>query len=219
MQRTGANRAYRALAETWENTVHAAMSTFRNPLSSISLFVLLDLLGAKEPQVPSYFKTTHWAYESMAALETRLRLLGQFKSSPNHASKRAISTKRSKARGQKRAEPIFLTEPNKLQAQHGGSWLGGMIGDDHVPFMARGVEVLHLIPSPFPPQWHHMDDDGEHLDMDTVEDWTKLVVAFAAEWLELEGCLDTSPTTRDAIQKEHVVEQLHERESQDRTEL
>jgi hypothetical protein len=26
--------------------------------------------------------------------------------------------------------------------------------------------------------------------MDTVEDWTKLVMAFTAEWMELEGFFD-----------------------------
>ena len=62
-----------------------------------------------------------------------------------------------------------------------------MIQDDHVPFMARGVEVLHLIPYPFPHVWHEPEDDGEHLDLDTVEDWARLVTAFVAEWMDLEG--------------------------------
>jgi hypothetical protein len=39
----------------------------------------------------------------------------------------------------------------------------------------------------FPSVWHSLDDDGEHLDLDTVEDWSILVTAFAAEWMELEG--------------------------------
>ena len=62
-----------------------------------------------------------------------------------------------------------------------------MIEDDHVPFMARGVEVLHLIPMPFPVVWHEIGDDGEHLDLDTCGDWAVLVTAFMAEWMELEG--------------------------------
>ena len=32
-----------------------------------------------------------------------------------------------------------------------------------------------------------MTDDGEHLDLDTVEDWAMLVTAFVAEWMDLEG--------------------------------
>lgn len=62
--------------------------------------------------------------------------------------------------------------------------------DDHIPFMARGVEVLHIIPNPFPDVWHNMrgiPDDGEHLDAATMEDWAKMVIAFIGEWMELEG--------------------------------
>ena len=44
------------------------MSAYRSPLQSISLFVLLDLLGAKGPTIPSYFLPTHWAYRNMAML-------------------------------------------------------------------------------------------------------------------------------------------------------
>jgi glutaminyl-peptide cyclotransferase len=53
--------------------------------------------------------------------------------------------------------------------------------------MARGVEVLHIIPTPFPRVWHTMADDGEHLDMPTVEDWARIVTAFVGEWMDLEG--------------------------------
>lgn len=167
----------RALAEEWEGTMHPAWSTYSSPISSIDLFVLLDLLGSANPRVPSYFKTTHWAYKHMADVERRLRKLRKFKSSPNHSSKRSA--------GQERAqEPMFLHESNKGDTDR---WLGGMIGDDHEPFLARGVEILHIITHPFPVVWHKIEDDGEHLDIDTVEDWAMLTTAFAAEWLELEG--------------------------------
>jgi glutaminyl-peptide cyclotransferase len=165
------------------------MSTYRTPLDSIDLFVLLDLLGASGPRVPSYFKTTHWAYKNMAEVERRLRELGLFKSSPNHASKMA------KRKNKKpRAEPYFLYDSNKVD----NTFIGGFIEDDHVPFMARGVEILHMIPTPFPHVWHDMADDGEHLDMDVVEDWTRLVTAFAAEWMDLEGHFDVKPQKRAA---------------------
>jgi glutaminyl-peptide cyclotransferase len=166
------------------------MSTFRTPLSSISLFVLLDLLGSKNPTVPSYFKTTHWAYKAMATIESRLRSLGLFKSSPNHPTKHVEpqnpAKKRSKNAHSRLKEPAFLVDADKTDDRYKG-W---MMQDDHVPFMQRGVEILHLIPSPFPRVWHTLDDDGEHLDMPTVEDWTKLVTAFAAEWLDLDGFFD-----------------------------
>lgn len=173
----------RALAEEWEGTYYSAMSTYSTPLASIDLFVLLDLLGAPPQRVPSYYKTTHWAYKHMATLESRLRDSGIFKSSPNHHSKR------SNENGPRKQEQVFLHEADKADSDH---WIGGAIGDDHVPFLARGVEVLHLIPSPFPKVWHRITDDGEHLDVDVVEDWAVLTTAFAAEWMDLEGYLDAA---------------------------
>jgi glutaminyl-peptide cyclotransferase len=167
----------RSLAESWENTYHSAASTYHNPLASIHLFLLLDLLGSKDPQIPSYFKTTHWAYKSMSDLEGRLRQNQQFKSSPNHPKKRS-SAERSLA-----PERRFLYDYNK----DNDIFMSMMVSDDHLPFMARGVEVLHIIPTPFPAVWHQITDDGEHLDIDTVEDWALLVTAFAGEWLDLEG--------------------------------
>ncbi|KAL5373859.1 hypothetical protein DPSP01_012394 [Paraphaeosphaeria sporulosa] len=177
----------RALAEEWENTFNPAASTYKTPLDSIDLFVLLDLLGSRGPTVPSFYKTTHWAYKHMAQIEHRLRDLGLFKSSPNHPLK--IAKRKNK---NKRKEPLFLNEA----AKENGDFYGGYIADDHLPFLARGVEVLHIIPSPFPHVWHDITDDGKHLDMDTVEDWARLVTAFAAEWMDLEGFFDvqTRPT-------------------------
>ncbi|CRG88137.1 hypothetical protein PISL3812_05164 [Talaromyces islandicus] len=173
----------RSLAETWEHTYHPAMSQFRTELSSITLFVLLDLLGAKSPTILSHFPTTHWAYQNMGKLEGRLRDLQQFKSSPSQA---------------KRSEQKWLIDAEtdeRFITSRGG------ISDDHLPFMHRGVEILHLIDfkteTGFPNVWHTLDDDGEHLDAATVEDWSTLVTAFAAEWMELDGYFET-PATRSA---------------------
>lgn len=68
--------------------------------------------------------------------------------------------------------------------------------------MAKGVEILHLIPLQFPAVWHRIEDDGEHLDGPTVEDWAMLTTAFAAEWLELEGFFDTpNPSPEEGNEK------------------
>lgn len=197
----------RSLAEEWERTMHPSQSTYQTPLGAIDLFVLLDLLGAKNPSVPSYFKTTHWAYQAMADVESRIRGVQRFKSSPNHPSKRHIheidpdKDADKPGSGKPRREPAFLSEASKKDTDR---WYGGFVEDDHVPFMARGVEILHLIPAPFPHVWHTMDDDGEHLDLDTVEDWATLTTAFAAEWLDLDGFFDgeagAAPDTVDKRQ-------------------
>lgn len=145
------------------------MSTYHTALNSITLFLLLDLLGTAKPHVPSYFKTTHWAYQHLAAIELRLRTLGIMQSG---------------------ADSIFLPESKKAASQFNSAW---GVQDDHIPFMARGVEVLHVIPSPFPHVWHTMADDGEHLDSATVEDWARMVTAFVGEWMDLEGYFPTPP--------------------------
>lgn len=121
-----------------------------------------------------------------------MREKGLFKSSPNHPSKLA------KRDNKKRAEQYFLTEIDKKPESY---WMGGAIEDDHIPFMARGVEVLHMIPAPFPHQWHNMADDGAHLHMDSVEDWTRLVTAFTAEWMELEGHFEHKAEKRAASEE------------------
>jgi len=153
---------HRSLAEEWESTPHAALSTHRNALSSINLFLLLDLLGAPKPNIPSYFQTTHWAYQAMSDIEARLRTLGELSSE---------------------TEQAFLPDNSDDKLFHAG-W---GVQDDHIPFMARGVEILHIIPTPFPWVWHKSEDDGEHLDLPTVEDWAKIVTAFVGEWMDLEG--------------------------------
>jgi glutaminyl-peptide cyclotransferase len=158
----------RSLAEEWEHEFHPAFSTHKNRLESIDLFLLLDLLGAQDPSVPSYFKTTHWAYQRMAQLEQRLRQLDLFKSGK---------------------DTTWFPDRDK-SSDAGEVFLSHMMQDDHIPFMARGVEVLHLIPARYPAVWHQIEDDGEHLHMSTVEDWATLTAAFAAEWLELDGFID-----------------------------
>ncbi|KAJ5142850.1 uncharacterized protein N7515_001637 [Penicillium bovifimosum] len=163
----------RALATHWDDQVYPAMSEFKTPLSSISLFVLLDLLGAKSPSIQSYYETTHWAYKNLGALEGRFKSLKQFKSAS--------------------ADRWFI---DAAKDERNLKSFGG-IQDDHLPFLAKGVEVLHLIDyapfKGFPSVWHTLDDDGEHLDMDTVEDWSMLITAFVAEWMELEGYFDQPP--------------------------
>ena len=163
----------KSLAASMESTYHPALSTYHNALSTIHLFVLLDLLGSRNPKIPSYFKVTHWAYKKMADLEKRLR---------NHSLLDSSGA------------PWFY-DVDKSNDR----WMGGMVGDDHVPFMARGVDVLHLIPSPFPPVWHKMSDDGKHLDMDTTEDWAVLVTAFAAEWMDLGSYMGVKPDHKRAL--------------------
>ena len=46
----------------------------------------------------------------------------------------------------------------------------GRIEDDHIPFLERGVPILHLITTPFPSVWHRDTDDAAHITWDSVHD-------------------------------------------------
>ncbi|KAH6657764.1 hypothetical protein BKA67DRAFT_556264 [Truncatella angustata] len=162
----------RALAETWDSQRYPSMSAYQTPIQAINMFLLVDLLGAPNPNIPSYFESTHWAYQAMAKIEHRMRVVGLLQTTS--------------------AKPWF-SESKKVPNQFNR----GYIEDDHIPFLIRGVPILHIIPTPFPKVWHNMDDDGEHLDIETVNDWAKIVTGFAAEWMELEGFME-SP--RQALQ-------------------
>ncbi|KAK9461403.1 peptidase family M28-domain-containing protein [Lipomyces oligophaga] len=63
------------------------------------------------------------------------------------------------------------------------------IEDDHIPFMEKGVPILHLIPVPFPSVWHTSDDDGEHLSKNAIHDWAVLLNAWTAGYLGLASYL------------------------------
>lgn len=172
----GAYLYRRSLAEKWEREKYPAPSTHRTPLEAINLFVLLDLLGAADPHIPSYFPATHWAYQGIAKIEARMRDLGLLATTPKNP---------------------FFPESVKTAQQF---IRRGFIADDHVPFMIRGVPILHVIPTPFPPTWHTMDDDADHLDPDSIDDWAKIMTAFTAEWLELDEFMDQTGHGEEDVQ-------------------
>jgi hypothetical protein len=43
-----------------------------------------------------------------------------------------------------------------FRARTGSEASVGYMGDDHVPFLHRGVSVLHVITEPFPSVWHRL---------------------------------------------------------------
>lgn len=131
-------------------------------IDSIELLVLLDLLGSKEPSIPSYFSTTDWLFRELISSEERLRQ----SNSLYPADFQSANTRRSFFRS-------------------GAVQFGG-IEDDHLPFLANGVPILHVIPSPFPPVWHTLKDDASALDWPTDYAWAMILRLFTAEYLGLD---------------------------------
>ncbi|CCG82800.1 putative Glutaminyl cyclase [Taphrina deformans PYCC 5710] len=166
------------LAERWESELVGPLPTSakRNKLQTIGLFVLLDLLGAPNTLISSFFTTTHWAYSHLAWIEELLR-----------ETKLAKSTQ---------SDHIFAAGRTDFNA-------AGLIEDDHLPFMQRGVEILHLIPVPFPAVWHAMEDDGEHLDQASIDDLAVIFSVFTAQWLDM-------PTSAKQKRSDALPSQTHE---------
>ena len=58
------------------------------------------------------------------------------------------------------------------------------IDDDHMPFYRKGVRnILHLISYPFSNVWHTMNDDMEHLDLEIVSKFTKILQLYLTDTL------------------------------------
>jgi glutaminyl-peptide cyclotransferase len=63
---------------------------------------------------------------------------------------------------------------------------GAQIEDDHVPFMRRGVPILHAITVPFPETWHKNGDNAESLHWPTIQNLNTAFRALAADYLGLD---------------------------------
>ncbi|CAO3609001.1 unnamed protein product [Cunninghamella blakesleeana] len=159
----------RHLADKWEQQmlIHHHPQTVKqaNRLQLIDVLVLLDLLGTPNPTFHNYFRSTSWLYTHLSNLEARLisnQLLAD-------KSQNGITLNPTLSNG--------LTEMR---------FQGGRIGDDHIPFMQRGVNILHLIPHPFPDVWHRETDNADCLDSPTINNFDILFRAFVCEYLELD---------------------------------
>lgn len=147
----------RHLAAKMENTAHPLGATDTNLLDGIDLFVLLDLIGGPMPHIGNQFSNTARWLSKLQNIERRLHALGQLEDHPNEVQ-------------------YF--------------WPGmpvGPVQDDHMPFLSRGVRVLHLIPSPFPSVWHTFEDNEENLDRTTIQNLSKIVQVFVLEYLNMKS--------------------------------
>lgn len=132
-------------------------------LHRIDMLILLDLLGAPDPAFYSYFRNTEKWYARLMNAEERLdnqSLLNRYQSS-----------------GVTNRDPRRIFQPHSFKAG---------IQDDHIPFLQRDVPIVHLIPTPFPQVWHKLDDNREAIDTTTVENLSKILRVFVAEYLHLD---------------------------------
>jgi len=69
---------------------------------------------------------------------------------------------------------------------NGNKWYSSRVEDDHIPFLRRGVPILHLIPGSFPGVWHKFSDTVENLHQPTVSSWASIFRVFVAQILNLQ---------------------------------
>ena len=178
----------RNLAQKWHNTYlpppppHSKRRLLPpgglTELDTIEHLILLDLLGAPKPHIRSFFPDTAWLFDALVSAESRLFQSGAF-SYPEGTSLTTI-------------ESFFIPRTGKEINV-------GYIGDDHLPFMRRGVSVLHLIPEPFPRVWHTLGDDAKALDVPTMRRWNLILRLFFSEYLHLQPEVTASKKQRDQV--------------------
>ncbi|KAG8233079.1 hypothetical protein J437_LFUL013079 [Ladona fulva] len=151
----------RHLARKWERTPYPQNTRDgTNKLHQMDLLVLLDLLGAPNPSFYNFFSDTQKWYKRITAIEKKLRSL------------QLISDEK---------RPSLASHPP--QYFHERSFYSG-IEDDHIPFMEKGVPILHIIPYPFPAVWHTEDDNLSAVHFDTVENLSKIMRVFVMSYLK-----------------------------------
>ncbi|KAJ3573432.1 hypothetical protein NP233_g2429 [Leucocoprinus birnbaumii] len=162
----------RHLAHKWANTYQSSLNKRRllssqeTEISSIEHLILLDLLGAQNPLIRSYYPDTAWMFDALVDTEKRLGESGAFE----HGKEKSM------AAGNWRS---WFVSRDKHRSGF------GYIGDDHVPFLKKGVSVLHIIAEPFPRVWHTLRDDASALDLPTMRRWSLLLRVFLSEYLHL----------------------------------
>ncbi|XP_013364967.1 PREDICTED: glutaminyl-peptide cyclotransferase-like protein isoform X2 [Chinchilla lanigera] len=119
------------------------------------LFMLLDLLGAPSPTFYSHFPHTVRWFHRLRSIEKRLHRLNLLQAHP---------------------QEVMYFQPGEPP---------GSVEDDHIPFLRRGVPVLHLIATPFPSVWHTPGDTEANLHPPTVHNLSRILAVFLAEYLGL----------------------------------
>lgn len=127
---------FRHLAEKWATTYitphpKRKLMFSATQMSTIEHLVLLDLLGNSGPRIRSYFLSTAWLFDSLASAERRLGQSGAFDNAGAWDSQ----------------DSFFIPRTGKENNL-------GYIADDHLPFLQKGVSILHIIATPFPTVWH-----------------------------------------------------------------
>ncbi|XP_062341544.1 glutaminyl-peptide cyclotransferase-like protein [Osmerus eperlanus] len=145
----------RYLADQMSRNPHPSGDKDTTLLQALDLFVLFNLIGAPDPTFISHFDDTVRWFDRLIFIEKKLHKLGLLASHPREQS--------------------YFRKDIQM----------GPVDDDHLPFLKKGVPVLHMIATPFPSFLHTLEDTTQHIHSATVENLIKVVVVFLAEYLGL----------------------------------
>jgi len=115
------------------------------PLDRISHLILLDLLGAPNPVIRNFHQSTGWLFDEFLHSEHKLGTSGLLW--PGLQGETYEVKSKSNGGGGGKGKSFFLDRKGPQ------GWMGS-IEDDHIPFLKKGVPVVHLISVPFPKVWH-----------------------------------------------------------------
>nr|ATO88036.1 glutaminyl cyclase [Conus frigidus] len=124
-----------------------------NYLQTIGVFILLDLIGSADTRFANLFNQTAGVYAKLQSIEMCLTENGYLDATANPL-------------------PLFTSEQKQ-----------GTIEDDHLPFLRRGVPVVHLISTPFPSVWHKLSDNLHALDFQRTENLARILRLFLVDLL------------------------------------
>nr|ARK19995.1 glutaminyl-peptide cyclotransferase [Ampulex compressa] len=127
-------------------------------LDKMDMLLLLDLIGASDPTFYNYFsETTDW-YMFLVAIEKKLASMRKF-------------------------ERYSYEKPGQMYFQPYS--INSNVEDDHLPFMSKGVPILHLIPRPFPSFWHKVADNCSNIDISAIKNINKILRIFVTSYLHI----------------------------------
>lgn len=128
---------YRHLAQVWGEPTRSPSPTSpqRSAIAEISDFILLDLLGVANPIIRNFFEETGWLFDAMVDVEDRLGAAGYLWDQVEGDDWSTASANKARS--------FFSKRRNTFETY------AGKIEDDHLPFLARGVPILHVIPVPY----------------------------------------------------------------------
>ncbi|CAB4410174.1 unnamed protein product [Rhizophagus irregularis] len=178
----------RHLATKWENTyvvdTGSTQNKGNNLLSGIEVFVLLDLLGAPEPYIPNFFPITSWLFMELLEIEARLYKNKLIKFTQHKHKMIGMPIGDS-------LEDVTYFDTDSLQSYQ------AHIEDDYIPFLIRGVPVLHVIPWPFPDCWHKLSDNATAVDHSVFFNLNNIFRIFTAEYLGIDPTLPKIKTKKN----------------------